>query len=198
MTSFGCTLWGSELDSTTATNTGGTREQFQVVITGSNGYDKTNSSTPIISSPSSSTTATSTLTTLSTVTKSATTTTSKQSCPTSINSNPTNCHSGAISAPSHWLGSRFIPGPFNPSLCASYAVKQNVVNQVAAAKQGLSTYSTCSMFNAYYLHKNGVPAGTVCALFDTTLDSSYATLVGGTSPGGDDYDCHQSWIWTLS
>ncbi|EME40725.1 hypothetical protein DOTSEDRAFT_157604 [Dothistroma septosporum NZE10] len=40
MTSYKCTLWGSHIDSSTATNTGYTTEQFQVVVTASDGYDK--------------------------------------------------------------------------------------------------------------------------------------------------------------
>ena len=46
ITNYKCSLWGSNIDATSATNTGETREQFQVVITASNGYDKTNSTTP--------------------------------------------------------------------------------------------------------------------------------------------------------
>jgi hypothetical protein len=46
ITNYKCTLWGSNLDASTATNQGGYREQFQVVVVGSNGYDKTNVTTP--------------------------------------------------------------------------------------------------------------------------------------------------------
>ena len=48
ITNYKCTLWGSNIDNTTATNAGGWREQFQVVIVGSNGYDKTNATTPAV------------------------------------------------------------------------------------------------------------------------------------------------------
>lgn len=37
MTSFRCALFGSNIDSSMATNTGQPREQFQIVITASNG-----------------------------------------------------------------------------------------------------------------------------------------------------------------
>ncbi|KAK3110747.1 hypothetical protein LTR53_014658 [Teratosphaeriaceae sp. CCFEE 6253] len=46
ITNYKCSLWGSSIDATSATNGGGYREDFQVVIVGSNGYDKTNSTTP--------------------------------------------------------------------------------------------------------------------------------------------------------
>lgn len=47
LSNYKCTLWGSSIDASTATNTGETREQFQVVITGSNGYTKANTTTPV-------------------------------------------------------------------------------------------------------------------------------------------------------
>ncbi|MCJ1309395.1 hypothetical protein MMC25_003054 [Agyrium rufum] len=40
LVNYKCTLWGSNIDATTATNTGQWRNQFQVVISGSNGYNK--------------------------------------------------------------------------------------------------------------------------------------------------------------
>ncbi|TKX18179.1 PAN domain-containing protein 13 [Elsinoe australis] len=47
ITNYKCTLWGSNIDASTATNMGGWRGDFNVVITGSNGYDKTNVTTPV-------------------------------------------------------------------------------------------------------------------------------------------------------
>lgn len=52
------------------------------------------------------------------------------------------------------------------------------------------------MFNAYYLHKNGKPHGTQCALYNSKLDFSWATYEG-TDVGGDKYDCKQSWKYEL-
>ncbi|RAL60577.1 hypothetical protein DID88_009772 [Monilinia fructigena] len=40
ITNYKCTLWGSGVDSASATNSGQWRDSFQVVITGSNGYEK--------------------------------------------------------------------------------------------------------------------------------------------------------------
>jgi len=47
VTNYKCTLWGSIIDNTTATNAGGWRDGFDVVIAGSNGYTKANTTTPI-------------------------------------------------------------------------------------------------------------------------------------------------------
>ena len=46
ITNYKCSLWGSSIDASSATNEGGYRNEFQVVIVGSNGYDKTNNTTP--------------------------------------------------------------------------------------------------------------------------------------------------------
>lgn len=44
---YKCTLWGSGVELAAANNFGQWREQYQVVISGSNGYEKTNTTQPI-------------------------------------------------------------------------------------------------------------------------------------------------------
>lgn len=130
MTSFKCTLWGSNIDSSMATNTGQTDSQFQIVITASNGYDKTNKVTPPrCSNPPSSPSST--------------------QAPTSIAKPPTypwkqpqNCGGKGIYAPKYQMGGKFFPGPFNPQVCSNYALLQNQVNAAKRSK------SQCNMFNA--------------------------------------------------
>jgi hypothetical protein len=46
ITNYKCSLWGSSISAASATNYGGWRDEFEVVIAGSNGYDKTNNTTP--------------------------------------------------------------------------------------------------------------------------------------------------------
>jgi len=46
ITNYKCSLWGSSIDNTSATNVGQWRDNFQVVIVASNGYDKTNNTVP--------------------------------------------------------------------------------------------------------------------------------------------------------
>ncbi|KAL1301851.1 hypothetical protein AAFC00_006036 [Neodothiora populina] len=170
MTSYKCTLWGSNLDASSATNQGQWREQFQIVITGSNGYDKTNVTIP--------------------------------ATPTGSNSNGSgwskgsSCGGKAINAPQYWMGSKFFPGPFNAQVCGDYAFKQNSINKAQAVSMGRNFYTPCNMVNAYYLHKNGKPHGTYCALYDTDVALSWATYNGGFS-GSDRFDCKQSYKFTL-
>lgn len=46
ITNYKCSLWGSSIDASSATNYGTTWDEFQVVIAGSNGYDKINTTPP--------------------------------------------------------------------------------------------------------------------------------------------------------
>jgi len=183
MTSFKCTLWGSSIDASDATNKGQNREEFDVVITASgkphdssshtshtlcsaiytnrppDGYDRTDVSVPPAPQPN-------------------------PPAP------PKNCHGKGIDAPKYCMGNHFFPGPYNPHACYDYAVSLNNAN----SKAGLS--QSCSFFNAYYLHKNGKPHGTYCNLYISALDDSWATYTGGQW-GGDEYECKQSWGFSL-
>ncbi|KAF7186161.1 Hyphally regulated cell wall protein 4 [Pseudocercospora fuligena] len=130
-TAFKCTLWGFNIDVSTATNTGETRSQFQVVITASNGYDKTNVTVPPKPNPN-----------------------------PNPWKDPHNCGGKAIDAPSFWLGSRFFPGPFNPLVCGDYAGKQSATNKANGAadvkmfnayylhKNGKPHGTYCSLYNS--------------------------------------------------
>ncbi|KXT00783.1 hypothetical protein AC578_2952 [Pseudocercospora eumusae] len=197
MTSIKCTLWGSNIDASMATNQGQKREDFEIVITGSDGYDKTNVVTPPDpSGPSTSTptTTTTSKTSPSTPTKPTSTSTSPSTPANPPNHNPhpwskpQNCHGRAINAPKQHMGSRFIPGPFNPQVCSDYAMLQNQAN---------GKRQQCKMFNAYYLHKNGVPYGTYCSIYSHALDRSWATARKVQWSRGDRYECKQSWTYSL-
>lgn len=134
MTSFKCTLWGSSIDSSVATNTGSTKEQFQIVITGSNGYDKTQKVTPPRCSlpPSTSTQAP------SQATKQPNSPAPQASFPWK---QPENCGGKGINSPKYQMGGKFFPGPYNPQVCSNYALLQNEINTKSGKKQ-------CQMFNA--------------------------------------------------
>ena len=158
MTTFKCTLWGSNLDESTATNKGDKRVDFQVAITASNGYDKTD----VVVPPK----------------------------PDNGWNAPKDCKKKAVDAPQYWLGSKFFPGPFNPLVCSNYANKQSEANHGSGDQK-------VKMFNAYYLHKNGKPWGTQCALYNSILEDKWATYAGEQS-GSDKYECKQSWRYELS
>ncbi|KAF2089477.1 hypothetical protein K490DRAFT_20598, partial [Saccharata proteae CBS 121410] len=151
ITNYKCTLWGSSINATTATNQGGWRDDFQVVIVGSNGYNKIN------------------------------TTITPPSCGSNWNSGSQCSSGGAISKPSCNVGNHFFPGPYNPTVCAAYAEAQTAKNKAAAGWWSMWMYQPCNMFNSYMVKKNGVPMGTYCSLFNTEVDHSWATYFGGVS-----------------
>ncbi|KAF4549404.1 Hypothetical protein D9617_21g096250 [Elsinoe fawcettii] len=248
-TEIKCTLWGSKITNAQATNKGQKRHEFEVVITASNGYDKTGSYTPHVDPPvynapvgyaaatpsaviSTSALApyatSSTATTLSTRV-SPTTSSTSSSYPTldsdsdydsdsdsddeddSYSSHrstrnrgtpqskkghwsaPIDAHTSAASSPSTFLGTHFIPGPFNAQLCADYAVAQTKVNAATALGSAkTSAYDEAKYVNAYYLHKNGQPFGTVCALYTQKVGEEKMTYHGGVQ-GGVKYEVVQSW-----
>lgn len=164
ITNYKCTLWGSDIDNTTATNTGDWREQFNVVVTGSNGYSKTNVTVPVT---------------------------------VAAYSAPQNCSSKAINGGNYWLGSKFFPGAFDPTLCAAYANATTSCNRQAAINASQSSYTPCNMFNALHVYKNGIPQGTHCRLYDTALNTNWATFQGSWS-GHDYYSVRNSWTYSLS
>lgn len=196
ITNYKCTVWGSSLSAAAAVNYGEYREQFHTVIVASNGYTKANETVPTCTAPISS----------STSSAIATSTSTKASKPTSTSTTPSgsnpswgpakSCGGKAIDAPKNWMGSKFFPGPFNAQICADYAWSQNEVNKAAAVAKGLHSFTPCKSFNSYYLHKNSVPFGTYCNIYNDEIDISKATYSGGWS-GADHYECAQSWSFTL-
>jgi len=164
ITNYKCTLWGSNIDGTTAVNAGGWREDFNVIVTGSNGYDKTNVTTPAA---------------------------------VPAYNPPQNCSSKAIDGGNYWLGSKFFPGIFDASLCASYANATNALNRQAAVNASQRSYTPCNMFNALHIYKNGIPQGTHCRLYDTSLSTQWATYQS-TWSGRDYYSVRNSWTYSLS
>ncbi|OHE97581.1 hypothetical protein CORC01_07196 [Colletotrichum orchidophilum] len=155
ITNYKCTLWGSGVDKAAATNTGQTRDGFQVVIAGSNGYEKTNTTTPV--TPPGWT-------------------------------NPQGCGGVAHSHPSTCMGQKFFPGPFDASLCATYAASQNAQNSKSI---GLSSWASffgysplkCNFFNAFMVKQNGVAKGTYCSLFTQQYQPSAASYIPSFSAG---------------
>lgn len=164
---YKCSIWGQNVSKDSATNTGETRDDFKVVITGSNGYNKgtyTPPTPPSCSKP--------------------------QSCGNKIHDQPRYC-----------MGQKTFPGPFDPSLCAAYAQKQNEVNR---AKGIIGAFLSilgmnkggCVQFQAAYLEKAGKGFGTHCRLFTQKFQPQQATLdisVGGSSGWG----CQKSFTWDV-
>ena len=167
VTRFKCTLWGQDVKKESATNVGQGQDGFEVVIVGSNGYNKATYNPPTPPSCS-----------------------KPQSCGHKLHNQQPFC-----------MGQTTFPGPFDPSLCAAYAQKQNEVNR----KHGiigmwLSMFGMnkggCVQFQAAYLEKEGKGFGTHCRLFTKKFTPAQANLdisVGGSSKWG----CQKSFTWDV-
>jgi hypothetical protein len=198
MTNFKCSIYGSSIDSSLATNKGETREKFEVVIAGSNGYVKSSGSGSNDSNTNTvATTATAgagTTSALTTATTAATTaqqspaptTTSRPgdaSCPTMpAPPVPKGCKNlqrlkGIHNHPKKCVGKQFFPGPFNAELCGTMARSHN-------ANLSKTSSSRCKSVNSFMVKQDGKPKGTYCNLFSETYEPSVGTdsigWVGGT------------------
>ncbi|KUJ19494.1 uncharacterized protein LY89DRAFT_546028, partial [Mollisia scopiformis] len=172
ITNYKCTLWGSGVYTASATNYGDYRGEFHVVITGSDGFEKTNTTTPP-SQPGWQ---------------------PPQQCGSdggSVHNHPNNC-----------MGTSFFPGPYNPAVCANYAQAQNSQNkqspwwsQWVNAWTGYNSHQ-CDFFNSYMLKKNGHPLGTYCALFSQSYSGGEAIYTPGWQ-GSDYWSIESSWGWEI-
>lgn len=173
-----------------ATNSGSYEEQFEIVIAGSDGYNNVGV-IPVVSISTPTATATSTVvqTTLSTATATAT-----AAAPSWGSAH--NCGGKAVNNGQQFMGGKYFPGPFNPQLCADLAWAQNAANKAAAVAASLHSWTPCTYINAAYYHKDGVPHGTQCNMYNTVVDSSYETYTGGIS-SGHSFECAKSFTFEL-
>lgn len=155
ITNYKCTFWGSEVNRKSATNYGQTRREFQVVIAGSNGYQKS-VAPPVLTGwqPA-------------------------QQC-----GSGTEAHQQAKTQ----MGQHFYPGPYNPEICAEFALEKNAQN---------SDDTQVTFFNSYMLKKNGKPMGTYCSLFDRRHEATEATYTPGMQ-GDDEWTIANSYTYALA
>ncbi|EHL00452.1 hypothetical protein M7I_3535 [Glarea lozoyensis 74030] len=170
ITNYKCTLWGSGVTKEAAVNDGQYRTDFHVVITGSNGYSKVETTTPVT--------------------------------PPGWQE-PTKCGNGHVghNHPTTCIGTHFYPGPYNPLLCASYAVAQNAINVKANLIStvlswfGFNPYKV-NFFNSYMLKKDGKPLGTYCSIYAQKYSSAQASYDPGFQ-GGFTWSIESSWSWSI-
>ncbi|KAF4312687.1 hypothetical protein GTA08_BOTSDO11651 [Botryosphaeria dothidea] len=170
-TNIKCALFGSSVSKDSATNAGQWRNNFHVVITGSNGYNKA----PAVVSPPDC---------------------NKGSKNSGWKSGSKCGGSGMMVKSGNLIGQRFFSGPFDPSLCAAYAEAQVALNQKAASWWNLWTYQPCNSFNAVALIKNKITVGTYCSLFNVDVSSNTCSYNGGKS-GSDSFEISFSFNYAL-
>ncbi|ESZ89475.1 hypothetical protein SBOR_10140 [Sclerotinia borealis F-4128] len=171
ITNYKCTLWGSGVDSASATNAGQYRDQFQVVITGSNGYSK------IVAPP----------------TQPGWQPPQQCGGGSKAHSHPSTCLGQAFFPgpynPAVCAGYATAQNAKNLALVSSWM-------QLIYKFLDYSPYE-CKFFNSYVLKKNGKPLGTYCSLFTQVYAGSAATYSIGVQ-GEDSWSCDNSYSYSIS
>lgn len=168
LTNYKCTLWGAPVSATEATNNGQWRDSFQVVIAGSNAYNK--------ASPPSAVNCFDGPTELGGAINAP------------LNQQGQNTYMGYKYHPfSQTQG-------YDPSTCAADCTSQTAYDSRHPAADG--SYQTCVFFNAYVLSLNSVPQGLYCSLYNQTWIPSYATNYGQYR-GSDRYTVSRSYSYSL-
>ncbi|GAB7357372.1 hypothetical protein MBLNU459_g8315t3 [Dothideomycetes sp. NU459] len=169
VTMIKCVFWGGPVNAGNALNTGQTRNQFQVVIAGSNGYvNKT-----IVSPPGYGTAV-------------------------DLGTSAINAPYDSFGYNTFMGAQIFTSGPFNASLCGLACNAQTQYNIQHPPTDG-SPVQTCQFFNTYILYVNTTAnlQGQYCALYSETWSSSYATN-SGQYRGSDHYLIEYSYAYSNS
>ncbi|QSZ29458.1 hypothetical protein DSL72_003972 [Monilinia vaccinii-corymbosi] len=171
ITNYKCTLWGSGVDSASATNSGQWRDSFQVVITGSNGYEKepAPATQPGWKAP--------------------------QQCGggTKAHSHP------STSLGQSFFPGPYNPALCASYAAAQNKKNAGHVSSLMKMVFRTDAYSPyqCKFFNAYMLEKNGKPMGTYCSLFAQSYGSDQATYEPGQQ-GSDTWTCSRSYGYDIA
>ncbi|KAJ0158321.1 hypothetical protein CTA2_11853 [Colletotrichum tanaceti] len=164
ISNYKCTLWGSGVDKAAATNTGEGRNGFQVVIAGSNGYEKTNATTPATPSGW----------------------TNPQSCGGAVHSHPATCMGQSF------FPGPFDAGVCASYAASQNALNSKSLGIWSWASWFGYSPLRCSFFNAFMVKENGVAKGTYCSLFTQQYAPSAASYKPDVS-GGISWGIESSW-----
>ncbi|KAL8643752.1 MAG: hypothetical protein Q9226_008143 [Calogaya cf. arnoldii] len=169
ITNYKCTLWSATVSAAQATNKGQWRASFQVVIAGSNAYNKV-SPPPGVACY-----------------------TGPAELGGAINA-PYNAQ-----GQNTYMGYKFHAFSQSqgndPSTCAVDCNAQTAYNRRHPATDG--SYQTCVFFNAYILSINGVPQGLYCSMYTQIWAASYATNYGQYR-GTNRYTVSRSYSYSLN
>ena len=190
-TNFKCTLWGAPVVQEQATNQGQWRDSFQVVITGSNGYNKKAPPPPCdgFTGPQE----------LGGAINAPLDAQGKTSNPSIHRFSPPEFPTNTtVLGHNTYMGYQFFPFSqsqgYDPTTCAQACTVQTAYNSRHPAADG--SYQTCTFFNAYVLSQNSIPQGLYCSLYSQAWDPKYATNYGQYR-GSDRYTVSESYSYTL-
>ncbi|KAH7045906.1 hypothetical protein B0J12DRAFT_701049 [Macrophomina phaseolina] len=169
ITTIGCTLYAYHVAASLATNKGQWRDNFQVVITGSNGYNKISSK-------------------ISNTVKAIDGFKAPQDFGTkAVNAKPYHGFDSYITYKTY-------TDAYDPRLCAKACKTQTAYNIKYPNRDG--TYKACNYFVAYVLAKNDEPQGIFCSLYALPWNSTWA-VNDGYYYGSDHYTIYNSLAYTV-
>jgi len=155
-TNLKCSIYGYPVAEKSATNQGQFRGDFQVVITGSNGYSKLDKSKCKPAGPVAGFKA-------------------PKDLDAAINAPLIQKYGKDYDT---YNGMRlFNTNPYDPSLCAAACDAQTEFDSKHIVDKD-GNYKPCNFFTSYVLTKNGVPLGTYCALYTQEWTEEYAVNTG--------------------
>ncbi|KAB2577062.1 hypothetical protein BFW01_g2297 [Lasiodiplodia theobromae] len=168
ITTIACTLYAYHVAASKATNTGQYRDNFQVVITGSNGYNKDSSKQSFTSidgyqAPQN----------------------FEDAC---INAPTYNDFDSYITYTTY-------TDAYDPRVCAKACDAQTEYDKEHPNDD--QEYKACNYFVAYVMAKNEEPQGLFCALYSLPWNSTYAVNTG-YSWSSDVYTIYNSLAYTVS
>jgi hypothetical protein len=156
VTNIKCSIYGYPVAEKSATNEGQYRQDFHVVITGSNGYSKLDGAmckgAPTVADFN-----------------------APANLPAAINAPLVKKNGRDYDT---YNGMRlFNTNPYDPSLCAAACESQTAFDKQHIVDAN-GEYKPCNFFTSYILTKNGVPLGTYCALYTQNWTADYAVNTG--------------------
>ncbi|KAI7268903.1 hypothetical protein KC345_g7600 [Hortaea werneckii] len=168
-TNIKCVFWGGPVTKDNALNTGQYRNQFQVVIAGSNGYVSNSIASPAGYGPA-----------------------------IPLGNAAINAPYDKYGFDSYMGSAIFTSGPFNVQLCADACSRKSAYNKAHPPTDG-SPVQTCQFFNTYILYMNGPsnPQGQYCAMYSESWPASYATNKGQYR-GSDHFTIQYSFAYSNS
>ncbi|KAL8831695.1 MAG: hypothetical protein Q9191_000705, partial [Dirinaria sp. TL-2023a] len=150
LTNYKCTLWGVPVSAAEAKNKGQWRDSFQVVIAGSNAYNKVSAPPGIACF------------------------TGPVQLGGAINAPKNAQGQDTYMGYKHHIFSQ--SQGFDPSLCAADCLAQTAYDRRHSTADG--SYQSCVFFNAYVISMNGVPQGLYCSIYSQVWSPAYATNYG--------------------
>ncbi|KAK8191597.1 hypothetical protein IWZ00DRAFT_285769 [Phyllosticta capitalensis] len=165
ITFIGCTLYGFHVNASLATNTGQWRDNFQVVITASNGYNKVGVKHPGIYDN---------IPGFSKPVELGNASIDALFWPPAVFDSVDAAGNNKLYT---YMGMRSLQQPYDARVCASICSAQTAANKNSPDKQ-TGTYMPCNFFTAYVLAKNDVPVGLQCAFYMLPWNTTYATNTG--------------------